>query len=170
MRVLWIWVLALCLVVVGDSAAQRGRWSSKPSPQIGVRGGYDYDIDAWSAGGQARWPFGRRGKYQLVPSGDVFFADGVADWQGNVDWLLSPGPRGGFYFGIGVGYSSRPIDGERVFNRLVGLRLSQRLYVESRWTNVDGRNLFRLVVGYNISLGKRRDSAADIFDAQAPEW
>lgn len=170
MKFLWVWILVLCLVAVVDAEAQRGRWSLKPSPQIGVRGGYDYDIDVWSAGGQARWPFGRRGKYQLVPSGDVFFAEGEEDWQANVDLILSPGPRGGFYFGGGVGYSSRPVVGERVFNRLVGLRLSRRLYMESRWTNVDGRNLFRLVVGYNLSLGGRRDSAGDIFDARMPGW
>ena len=68
-----------------------------------------------------------------------------------------------------LGYSNRTGVQERVVNRIVGLRLSERLYLENRWTNIDGKSLFRVVVGYNLSLGKRRDSAAEIFDALAPE-
>ena len=167
MRVWCAVLLALCFVAVAADA-QPGRWSLKPSPQLGLRGGYDYDIDVWSAGGQARWPFGRRGSYQLVPSGDVFFAAGAADWQGNADVIFSPGPRGGFYFGFGLGYSSRAVDGAQVFNRLVGLNLARRLYMEGRWTNIAGKNIFRLAVGYNLSFGKKRDEAESIFDARSP--
>ena len=161
-------LLALCVCAVAADA-QRGHWSLKPSPQLGLRGGYDYDVGMWSAGGQARWPLGRRGSYQLVPSGDVFFADGEADWQGNADLIFSPGRRGGFYFGFGSGYSSRAVDSAQVFNRLVGFNLSRRLYMEGRWTNIDGKNIFRLAVGYNISFGKQRDEAESIFDARSPQ-
>ena len=168
MKLLWVWILVLCLVAVVDAEAQRGRWSLKPSPQIGVRGGYDYDIDVWSAGGQLRWPFMRRGRIQVVPSGDVFFAEGSADWQANADVIYSPGSRGGVYYGGGVGFSSRPGDGEWAVNRLVGLRLSRHMYIEGRWTNVDSRTLFRLVVGWNMPLRRRRDSAEGIFDALMP--
>ena len=169
MRVWCAGLLALCICAVAVDA-QRGRWSLKPSPQLGLRGGYDYDIDAWSVGGQARWPFGRRGSYQFAPSGDVFFAAGAADWQGNMDLIFSPGPRGGFYFGFGIGYSSRAVDGTQVFNRLVGLNLARRLYLEGRWTNVAAKNIFRLAVGYNVSFGKEWDEAESIFDARSPPF
>ncbi len=157
------------LLLMTEVDAQRRGWGSRPSPEIGVRGGRDYDLDIWSAGGQFRLPLGRRGRLQLVPSGDVFFAEGEADWQANVDVLYGTERGGGLYFGGGMGYSNRTGVQERVVNRIVGLRLSERLYLENRWTNIDGKSLFRVVVGYNLSLGKRRDSAAEIFDALAPE-
>ena len=41
--------------------------------------------------------------------------------------------------------------------------------MEGRWTNIDGKNIFRLAVGYNISFGKQRDEAESIFDARSPQ-
>ena len=170
MRLLQIAVFALCVAALwpGDVEAQRRGWGSKPSPEIGVRGGYDYDIDVWSAGGQFRLPIGRRGRLEIVPSGDAFFTEGEIDWQANADVIYGPGRRGGLYFGGGMGYSNRPGITEQVVNRIVGLRLSERMYLENRWTNIDGRSLYRMVLGYNLGLGKRRDSAAGIFDARMP--
>lgn len=171
MRLLQVGLLAFCVVVLAsdDAMAQRD-WGSKPKPEIGVRGGFDYDIDVWSAGGQFRLPVGRHGRLELAPSGDVFFNEGEIDWQANADLLYGPGRRGGFYFGGGLAYSNRPGATERVVNRIVGLRLSRQLYLESRWTSIEGRNLYRLVIGYNLALGKRRDSAEGIFDAVTPGW
>ena len=168
MRSLWIGLWVLCIVALCASQAQGQRrgWGSKPSTEIGVRGGFDYDIDAWSAGGQFRLPFAKRGRLQFAPSGDVFFTQHEIDWQANADLIYSPGPRGGFYFGGGMAFSDRPGIAERGVNRMVGLRLSPRFYIESRWTSLEGRSLYRMVVGYNISLGKRRDSAPGIFDAR----
>lgn len=127
------------------------------SAEIGLRGGYDWDGDTYSAGGQARLPLWRRSRVILVPSGDLYNDGSGADWQANVDLVLSPGPRGGFYGGLGLGWVEAGGEREREVNQLLGLNLPlgrgrTRTYVEARWTERDAGTAFRIVFGLNLVL------------------
>ena len=168
-------LLAICLLVVAvdETEAQRrrgGSWggrSLRPVMEFGIRAGRDYDIDVWSAGAQFRLPLGRRSRFQIIPSGDFFMAREEADWQANFDVAFRPGPRGGLYGGIGLAVTDRYRDGDgnretkAGTNNFIGMRLpmrsmAARLYLEARWTYVDGESPFRLVVGLNWPLRARR--------------
>lgn len=157
--------LSLLLMVTAPAAVQ-GEWPfddlqpSKPpsSLELGPRGGYDWDGDTYSAGAQVRIPVWRRTRVALVPSGDVFNDGTGADWQANLDILLSPGPRGGFYGGLGFGWVELAWGvRERAVNQVLGLRLPlargrYRSYVEARWTELDEATAFRIVFGFNVVL------------------
>ena len=92
---------------------------------LGPRAGYDYDGDTFSAGVQLRIPLWRRSRFLLVPSGDIYDDGKGTDWQANVDLLVSPGPRGGFYGGLGFAWveDGRP-QRERAVNQVLGDRKS----------------------------------------------
>ena len=133
----------------------------------GIRGGYDYDAERWSAGGQIRVPLGWRG-LQVIPSGDVFFLHRDTVWQGNVDVALRPGGRGRMYAGGGLAVTDMYGDGsdEKVsmgYNLMIGSPLSLRglpirMYLEARWTYVNDRSPFRVAIGLSWPLGRRRRS------------
>ncbi len=159
-------IAALMAVVWFVCVSQvQSEWPYDDSPlrrgtpvEIGVRVGHDYDGEAPSAGAQLRLSIPRLRGFILVPSADIFDADEGADWQVNVDLLMSSGPRGGFYGGLGFGWveEGRP-DRERAINQILGLRLpvgrrGLRAYLEGRWTELARDTVFRLVGGVNIPL------------------
>lgn len=137
-----------------------------PRPSIGLRGGYDFDADAWSLGAQARVPITR--KLQFVPSGDAFFGEGATNWQLNADLAYGVGPLGGIYLGAGLAALNWDADGAGGDDRSTsvgantfiglqapGIRLPVRPFVEARWTFVEDASPFRLAVGANFPLGDR---------------
>lgn len=141
-----------------------GLGDSVPTLTAGLRGGYDFDVEAWSAGAQIGVAL--RPRLVLAPSGDLFFRDGRTDWQVNGDLVLRPRPHGLIYGGGGVAAVHRASDGAedeadtRVgANAFVGLstpglrrRARVRPFVEARWTFVDGESPFRLAFGLNVPL------------------
>lgn len=143
----------------------QSRWEST---QFGVRGGYDFQEDAGSAGAQLRVPLAPQ--LLLVPSADVFFGDGPSDWQLNGDLMIRPEDLAGLYGGVGVALLSRddPADPAedretRVgFNLFAGLEsgrvrgTSLRPFVEARWTGVEDYFPFRLAAGFNVPISGAR--------------
>ena len=156
--------IELLLITVAGSEAEwpyddedLGRRSRSAPVELGARIGYDYDGDTISGGAQLRIPLGRRSRFVLVPSGDAFNGGDGADWQVNLDLLMSPGPRGGLYAGLGFGWSEEDGERERAVNQVVGVRVPfgrgrVRSYVEGRWTELNRDNVFRLVAGLNVAL------------------
>ncbi len=158
----------LLTILLGSAASSHAEWPYDDgdigrrrglSPvTLGPRGGYDYDGDAFSVGGQLRIPLWRRSRVTLAPSGDFFNDGSGADWQANVDVLISPGPRGGFYGGLGFGWVAEGrSERERAVNQVLGLRRPfgrgrTQTYVEARWTELDRETVFRLVFGLNLTL------------------
>lgn len=165
----------LMLVLLGAEMAEaqrrvpRGRSDdgyrrSAGAAEFGVRGGYDFDADVGSAGTQVRIPIIRQ--LLLVPSGDVFFSEGDAgaDWQLNADVLARPDELGGLYAGAGAAFLREDFDAdgeeevEVGYNLLVGmesgtvLRTRLRPFVEARWTFVEELDPFRLVLGLNAPI------------------
>lgn len=140
---------------------------------LGVRTGYDFNANIWSAGGQFGIPIG---PIQFIPSGDVFFVEGDLDWQINLDAALPlelgfgrllGGIGAGLYGGGGLAIIYRDIagaseDGTKVgTNLIIGIRLPLRSihiqpFVEARWTFVDEENPFHLIAGINIPFGVER--------------
>jgi len=134
---------------------------------LGLRTGYDYDAEVWSLGGQLKLHPGRgRSGLQIIPSGDVFFIKGTADWQVNLDAAIHLMM---LYGGVGIAYLNRDFqqpdekDNKTGTNYFIGMPLPIPLYklrmmpfLEARWTEVKDERLFRLVVGVNFFLGRRR--------------
>ena len=123
--------------------------------EIGARVGYDYDGETTSAGGQLCVPIGRGGRFIIVPSSDIYFDGEGVDWQANVDVMMSPGPRGGFYAGLGFGWAKDDGDRNRAVNQVIGLRLPLSglwAYAEGRWTELERGTAIRVVGGLNIPL------------------
>ncbi len=157
-------LMFITLLLAGISSVD-AEWPYDDAPrsrglplEIGVRVGHDYDSEAPSGGGQVRIPIPRFRGFMLVPSADIYDADDGVDWQANVDLLMSSGPRGGFYAGLGFGWAEegRP-ERERAINQILGLRLpigrgGLRAYVEGRWTELARDTVFRLVGGVNVPL------------------
>ena len=154
----------MALLLAGNSSVD-AEWPYDDAPrsrglplEVGVRVGHDYDGHAPSAGGQMRIPIPRLRGFMLVPSADIYDADEGADWQANVDLLMSSGTRGGFYAGLGYGWVEEGRDErERAINQILGLRLpigrgGMRAYVEGRWTELTRDTVFRLVGGVNVPL------------------
>lgn len=142
-----------------------GEWPYDVSPrgrgtpvEFGARVGHDYDGDAPSAGLQLRLPLPKIRGFVLAPSADVYNDGDQADWQVNLDLLMSAGPRGGFYAGLGFGWVEEGLENrERAVNQILGLRLplgrgGTRAFIEGRWTELARDNVFRLVGGVNLPL------------------
>lgn len=159
--------LLLLLFVPGSAVVGHAEWPYDEdvrhrrvptAVELGLRGGYDYDGDTYSAGGQLRIPLWRRSRFVLAPSGDIYNDGNRTDWQANVDLLMSPGPGGGLYAGLGFGWveDGRP-QRERAVNQVAGLtrplgRGAGQVYLEARWTALNRKTAFRLVFGVNIAL------------------
>ncbi|NIM52184.1 MAG: hypothetical protein GTN78_18805 [Gemmatimonadales bacterium] len=165
-------VLALLPADVEGQRGQRGRPSrfiARAVPEVGVRGGYDFDAEAVSVGAQARLPLGAF--VELLPSGDYIFAGEVTTWHANLDVAFRMGFRQVLYAGAGGGLARRQfeISGDPAeeetrlgINLFIGastprfLRTPVRLYVEVRWFRAsDFDAVFGLVAGLNLPLGGR---------------
>lgn len=137
---------------------------AQPGPSLGVRGGHDFDVDAWSVGAQARVPVVRR--LELVPSADLYLGAAPIDWQVNADAAIRLGRLGGLYAGGGLAVLRRDDDDDGQAStdvapnllagvRLPGLRLPVRPFVEARWTFAEADRPFRLAAGIDIPLARR---------------
>lgn len=165
--------VSLCAVEAADAQRSTRRTkhtthivSRAPTVEFGVRGGYDFEENAGSAGAQLRIPLAH--PIQLVPSGDVFFADARTQWQLNGDLIFRPLTLGGLYGGVGAALVSREFDDlepretRAGFNLVAGLR-GNRLsdtnvypFAEARWTAVSDYTPFRLTLGVDVPITDAR--------------
>ncbi|HEU5168912.1 MAG TPA: hypothetical protein VFU46_00155 [Gemmatimonadales bacterium] len=147
-------LLAL-LALPAAGVAQRGRGGNPMALAAGIRGGHDFENDAWSAGAQASVPLFER--FELRPSGDWYFGDETPfRWQLNADGAIRFGPGGTVYGGGGAAFVRvRPISevktGYNLFVGIVPARPGSKLrpFVEARWTWVFDESPFRLVAGFD---------------------
>lgn len=158
--VLWLPLLAVITSApavpqhVGTGAATRLRGVL---PAVGVRGGFQFTVQAWSLGADVRLPL--RGRLGLLASGDYFLAEIGSPWQMNLDAVLHVGGTGTGYVGAGVAVAHRAVgvasdEMTAGLNLLVGLepprlraRTPLRPFLETRWTVVEGRSPIHLVFG-----------------------
>jgi hypothetical protein len=128
---------------------------------LGVRLGYDFQVDEWSLGGQFRLP----GPFlETVLSGDSYFYPGANPWQLNADLVLHLGRFRALYAGGGVGVFHQVSAGAGTTdvgpNVVIGVQPRRRLgspvraYAEGRWTFLNGATPFRFVFGLNFVLGR----------------
>jgi hypothetical protein len=138
------------------------RRSSRSSVEFGVRGGYDFDAEAGTAGAQVRVPLAAG--LALVPSADVWLEEAPTDWQINADVMLRPAALGGLYGGAGAAFVHADFDGdedegtETGYNLFVGIAGGRvggstvRPFAEGRWTHVEDDKGFRLSVGIDVPI------------------
>ncbi len=130
------------------------------SSEFGVRGGYDFQVDSWTAGAQLRLPL-LGSPFMLIPGGDLVFEDVGTGWQLTGDGAVEVG---GVYFGGGYTLLHRAFildddlsteGGTSLFVGLIGdrSRESARPGVEARWSFVDGETALRLMVSLNVPMG-----------------
>jgi hypothetical protein len=126
--------------------------------EAGPRAGRDFENHAWSLGGQARIPVGR--KLELRPSADAFFPrHGKTGWQANGDADIKLGPGGTIYGGGGIAFvhlgDDKTRTGYNIFFGLIGAPAQAKVqpFVEFRWTFVNDTSPFRLVAGVTWRLG-----------------
>jgi hypothetical protein len=152
---------AFALLLTFDAQAQTYTLSS-PSPEIGVRVGYDFEDNAVVAGAQAHISVLQAIKF--IPSFDAIFGDDF-HWQlnGDVGYDLNF-----VYLGGGLAVAGRDFnnDGDpetRVgFNVMGGLDLGAffqpgglRPFVEVRWSSLGDVAPLRAYLGVNFPLVPR---------------
>jgi hypothetical protein len=161
----------------GDLEGQRRRGRSQPGQNtqpwppisIGLHAGYDDTSKGTILGAQLRAPLLRSARIEFMPSGSVTFANGLKEYQLNLDavWVLG-GRAGGLYlaggfalrntiFSPGVGRESKSGGGVAL-----GVRSSPTAglgtQVELRQIFVDPTFRPRiLTLGLNIPLWGRRE-------------
>ncbi len=152
-RALVLGIAVLAAMPAAGIAQARRRGAAPMAFAAGVRGGHDFENDAWSAGAQASIPVYQR--FELRPSGDWYFGDQTPfRWQLNADGAIRFGPGGTVYGGGGAAFVRVRSLGEvktgyNVFAGIVPARPGSTLrpFVEARWTWVNDTSPFRLVVG-----------------------
>lgn len=136
-----------------------------PVPAVGLRGGFDFAVDAWSVGAQASVPVGGRDRILLMPSADLFLRRYRADWQLNADIAAGLGPLRLFHAGLGLGVLNRePVPGDDAETRATlnffgglefpGVRTATRPFLQLRWT-VGEAAPFQVLAGLNYRLSGR---------------
>jgi hypothetical protein len=165
------WLFPALALLPHDAVAQRAPRGPDPFPpeyvapslavEAGGRFGYDWDLAAWSVGGQLRVPI-VPGLY-LIPSGDYYVRTPGVLWQLNLDAAFRLGWYGGLYGGAGLGIAHRAIGtgraraGLNVFAGFTPPRLRRRLvwpFLEARWLLIQNRSPFGLRAGLNVLLEK----------------
>lgn len=166
-------VLATAITAT-DLLSQRHqqRRSSPPavgaSAELGIRGGRDFDAEAWLVGTQLRMPIGPWGRIQLMPSADLILLEDNTAWQVNIDANFELLPEGTLYAGGGyailaaetIDEAAEPgLERTNGWNLHVGVKPPMhtariRPYVEARWTLVEDTSVFRLMFGLNTPLGR----------------
>jgi hypothetical protein len=142
----------------------------RPAVEIGIRGGYDFDVTAPSAGVQLRLPIGPTA--ELVPSGDYYFTGSQTAWQANLDLAVRTGFLQVVYAGVGAALAHRsfvtdevmlPEDTKLALNLFAGASVPRffpgrwRPYLETRWTVASGYDSqFVALIGLNVRLGSAR--------------
>lgn len=157
-RALVLLVAAAALLLPGEAAAQRRGGGLLEGPiSVGPRVGREFDNKAWTVGGQAAVPLGRR--LELRPSGDLFFPSGEGmGWQLNGDAAIRLGEGGGLYAGGGVALvHPDDADTETGYNLFFGLSTAppdqrSKGFLEFRWTFVDDTSPFHLALGFLYRL------------------
>lgn len=154
--------LALFLLITPFAWATAQRRSSRPPPDIGLRAGYEFRGEDFSAGAQMRIPLARGS--DLIPSGDWFFVGGT-NFQLNLDLALPFMPGGGFYGGGGLGVAFTDQGQSSGLATTVGGNLfvgvapyknkntGLRWFAEVRAFIRSGRNPLSLNIGLNAPLG-----------------
>src|SRR5687768_3189408 len=143
------------LAATPAAGAAQARGGSPMRLAAGVRGGHDFENDAWSAGAQLSIPVFQR--FELRPSGDWYFGDETPfRWQLNADGAIRFGPGGTVYGGGGAAFARvRPLGKVKTgYNLFVGVVPARpgakiRPFVEARWTWVNDLSPFRLVAGFD---------------------
>lgn len=158
--------LVACLALPGAAlSAQGGRPSQLQVERtaglmLGARAVYSADRpDAVGWGAQFRLPLDWN--LALEPSLDAWSVNGRTWTQGNVD-LLALDRRGILYLRLGLAAAKAPV-GETKLGVNIGLgadlpylfETPLRPLVEVRWTAVDGKAPFRVLIGANVVLGQR---------------
>jgi hypothetical protein len=148
----WLLPLLLPALLVSIAHAQGGR-NSRPvvSPEVGIQVGRQFKDDEWIAGGYFRMPI--FGAIDLRPSGDIALG-GDHNYQLNGDIALH-GARDLAYLGAGAAWFHRDFGGGKEtrtgFNLFIGFkpipRPGTQIYVEGRWTRVEGISFFRVSLG-----------------------
>lgn len=129
-------------------------------PQFGLRAVSSTERpDGWGWGAQVRIPIDWN--LALEPSADVFNVNGVSWRQFNVD-LLALDRRGWLYGRLGVAASAREgLETRYGVNAGVGtdfpflFETPLRPFAEARWSIIDGNAPLRILLGANITFGKR---------------
>ncbi len=146
-----------------------GQLSARVVPEVGIRGGFDFDLEAVGIGTQVRLPAGPFA--ELVPSGDYYFGSDQTAWQANLDFVFRFGFRQVLYGGVGGAIAHRafevdnvpvlPTETKAAFNLSVGIatprfrRARLRPYAEARWSFVNEFDTqFAIVAGMNLALGR----------------
>lgn len=161
MRGLEVFFLATAMTLLDGRAspasAQRPGVRVAAHPEVGLRAGRDFSVDAWTAGAHVRIPFGATLEFR--PSADLALEDIGGDFQVNGDLALR-GPRDQAYIGAGLGYVHRQFDSGKDsgtgINIFIGFkpipRPGTQIYVEGRWTFVDSETIFRVSLGIAVPL------------------
>jgi hypothetical protein len=150
-------LVLLLALTPSDADAQRPsrRGSLLSGPiEAGLRGGRDFENDAWTVGGQLRLPL--RQNFELRPSGDLLFPeDAGTGWQLNGDAAIRFG-SGDVYAGGGIAFLHPDAgDTETGYNLFFGVGVSASLwkpFLEFRWTFVEDTSPFRLMLGFSRQL------------------
>ena len=151
-RARWLLPFLLSTLFVSIAQAQAGRNSRVlVRPEVGIQAGRQFHDDEWIAGGYFRMPL--FSVIDLRPSGDVALG-GDHNYQLNGDLALH-GPRDLAYVGAGVGWFHRNFGAGKEsgtgLNLLVGFkpvpRPGTQVFIEARWTKVEGISFFRVSVG-----------------------
>jgi hypothetical protein len=134
---------------------------------IGVRGGYDNELQGWMAGGFVGIPVLPNGSVELLPSGDITFLPGFKEYQGNLELVYITGSRrGGVMAGGGIGlrnsvFGPDPNAARRTvttINLVLGARLPLlgrfRPEVQVRWVLQDEyqRDPRHVLIGAGMTL------------------
>jgi hypothetical protein len=163
------WLCAAQVLLPREASGQQAPRGADPLPpeyvapplaiEAGGRLGYDFDLAAWSLGGQLRVPI-VPGLY-LIPSGDYFLRTPGVTWQLNLDAAIRLGWYAGLYGGAGLGIAHRAIGSGRtqtglnVFAGFTPPRVRRRLlwpFIEARWVLIQNRSPFGLRAGLNVLL------------------
>ncbi len=165
--VIFITISFLQLPAEASSLKRRPRYRVLHSPphQFGFRTAYNNDTENWAAGAQYRIPIDKRGFLEIIPNGDIYFGEGVSDWQLNMDFAFRLLPRGGLYAGAGLAIADyefikhRHIHSDTEFGGsfFIGInpmfkRSAIYPYVEARFTSLDKRDYFQLAFGLNFAI------------------
>lgn len=155
-------VMAFLLLITPAAWATAQRRGSRPPPDIGLRGGYDFRGKDFRAGAQMRIPLAKGS--DLIPSADWIFASGT-NFQANLDLALPFMPGGGFYGGggLGVAFTNEGVEsglattiGANLFLGVAPYKTKRsglRWFAEVRSFVRSGRNPLSLNIGLNAKLG-----------------
>lgn len=154
-------IVAVLTAGAGSMEAQRRpaarSRAAAPAPRLGAHLGYNFDGDAALVGAQAS--FALAPSFDLYPSFDFYFVDPGSLWGLNVDVRYRPPTRYGlFYFGGGVNYSRRSVNGVggsntnlNILGGIEGRRRRATPYGELRLTVGDGSS-FQIAGGVSWRL------------------